>query len=274
MKRSILLFALSVSLFFELNAQTQITFYTNHGSFETEMYDSLMPITTGNFISLANNKFYDGKKFYRVIPNFVIQGGNKFGNGNPIPDEFDSTGTLSNIKMTISMANSGPNTGSSEFFINLKNNTFLDYDKNPLTSAHPIFGIVKTGWQTVDSIAMTPTNANDAPITDVVMDSVRVTGSYLSDNQIKLMQNISAIYPNPITNQSILDIYANKPEVATIRIYNINGILVYSTNLNLGTGKTKIPLSDLGIDKLPSGAYNVSVIYGHSSFAEKVIKLE
>ena len=135
MKKTALIAALFLAL--PTWSQTEVTFYTNQGDFVVELYDSLMPITTTNFINLVNSKGYDGKEFYRVIDNFVVQGGYRTGLPPNIPDEFDSTGVLSNIQWTISMANAGPNTGSSEFFINLVNNTFLDYDKPPLRLCTP-----------------------------------------------------------------------------------------------------------------------------------------
>ena len=183
MKKILLSIVFTLSIAGSLSAQTIVTFYTTLGSFEVELYDTLQPITAGNFKTLVNAKFYDGVIFHRIISNFVIQGGDPTGTGTggpgySIPDEFDST--LSNIKKTLSMANSGPNTGGSQFFINTKNNTFLDFDKPPLTSKHPVFGIVISGWDTVEMIESVQVNGNNRPLTDVVMDSIRVTQFPLS----------------------------------------------------------------------------------------------
>ncbi len=158
-------------------AQTQVKFYTTMGDFIVEMTEDLTPITSGNFIGLAWSEYYDGIIFHRVIDGFMIQGGDPLGNGTggpgySIPDEFDST--LSNLQSTISMANSGPNTGGSQFFINLVDNTNLDFDKPPFTSKHAVFGEVISGFNVVQSIGSTPTDGNDKPITDVVMDSIRI----------------------------------------------------------------------------------------------------
>ena len=117
-------------------AQTEITFYTNMGDFVVETYDTLQPITSGNFIDLVNTEFYDGILFHRVISSFMIQGGDPTGTGNggpgySIQDEFNS-GT-SNIKKTISMANSGPNTGGSQFFI-------CHGPQRHLDGVHTVFG--------------------------------------------------------------------------------------------------------------------------------------
>ena len=139
----------------KVNSQTKVDFYTNYGDFTVELYDSLVPITTSNF---------------------MIQGGDVSPAPPTITDEFDST--LSNIQKTISMANSGPNTGTCQFFINLVDNTYLDFDKPPFTSKHPVFGITTSGFNIVEDIGDVQTNFNDVPYIDVIMDSVRI-----SDNQ-------------------------------------------------------------------------------------------
>jgi peptidylprolyl isomerase len=169
----------------KVNSQTKVDFYTNYGDFTVELYDSLVPITTSNFINLVSSGFYDGALFHRVISNFMIQGGDVSPPPPPIIDEFDST--LSNIQKTISMANSGPNTGTCQFFINLVDNTYLDFDKPPFTSKHPVFGITTSGFNIVEDIGDVQTNFNDVPYVDVIMDSVRISDnqtntSFLSDN--------------------------------------------------------------------------------------------
>ena len=158
-----------------VKSQTQVDIHTNYGDIRIELYDALVPNTVNNFVSLINQGFYDGVIFHRVIDNFMIQGGD----GSPAPpsiiDEFDST--LSNVQKTISMANSGPNTGTCQFFINLVDNTYLDFDKAPLTSKHPVFGITVSGFNVVQAIGEVQTNFNDVPYVDVVMDSVRIVNS-------------------------------------------------------------------------------------------------
>lgn len=158
-----------------VKSQTQVDIHTNYGDIRLELYDALVPNTVNNFVSLINQGFYDGVIFHRVIDNFMIQGGD----GSPAPpsimDEFDST--LSNVQKTISMANSGPNTGTCQFFINLVDNTYLDFDKAPLTSKHPVFGITVSGFNVVQAIGEVQTNFNDVPYVDVVMDSVRIVNS-------------------------------------------------------------------------------------------------
>jgi len=160
-----------------MSAQTLVTFHTNMGIFVAEMREDVAPITAGNFIDLANEGFYDGVIFHRIISNFVIQGGDPTGtgsggSGNIIQDEFGEG--LSNTKRSLSMANSGPNTGDSQFFINLVNNIFLDHDEAPTSSAHPVFAEVIANWKFAELIGMVETDANDSPLAEVRMDSVRV----------------------------------------------------------------------------------------------------
>ena len=199
----------------KVNSQTKVDFYTNYGDFTVELYDSLVPITTSNFINLVSSGFYDGALFHRVISNFMIQGGDVSPPPPPITDEFDST--LSNIQKTISMANSGPNTGTCQFFINLVDNTYLDFDKPPFTSKHPVFGITTSGFNIVEDIGDVQTNFNDVPYVDVIMDSVRISDnqtntSFLSHNyESKLLKIVDILgketYPH--LNTPLFYIYEN-----------------------------------------------------------------
>jgi len=131
-----------------------------------------MPVTAGNFKKLVEEGFYDGVIFHRIIPNFMIQGGDPTGTGSggpeyKIDDEF--VAGHSNVRGTLSMANSGPNSGGSQFFINLVDNSFLDYDKQPVTSKHPVFGEIVEGMDVVDKIASVTTERGDKPVEDVVI---------------------------------------------------------------------------------------------------------
>lgn len=166
----------------------KVTFKTNRGDITLLMYQDLMPVTVGNFIELAEKNFYDGTKFHRVIAGFMIQGGDPnskgdnsatYGTGGPgytISDEFVQDAKLSNVRGTIAMANTGqPNSGGSQWFINLVDNTGLDFDKEPLASKHPVFGRVVAGMDVVDAIGATETGARDLPteaviITDIVVE--------------------------------------------------------------------------------------------------------
>ena len=160
---------------------------TNKGTIEIELFEDKMPITTGNFIKLAEEKFYDGIKFHRVIDGFMIQAGDpntkgdnvlSYGSGGPgytIQDEFVAGDLLTNTRGTIAMANTGqPNSGGSQFFINLVDNTGLDYDKKPDTSKHPVFGRVVQGMDIVDAIALVDTGDRDLPVAPVIIESVTI----------------------------------------------------------------------------------------------------
>jgi len=127
--------------------------------------DPDMPITAGNFETLVKKGYYDGVIFHRVIAGFMIQGGDPTGTGRggpgyAIKDEF--TPGNRNDRGTISMANAGPNTGGSQFFINLVGNNFLD-------GKHPVFGKVVEGMDVVDKIGATKTDAGDRPISKVAI---------------------------------------------------------------------------------------------------------
>jgi peptidylprolyl isomerase len=127
--------------------------------------DPAMPITAGNFETLIKKGYYDGVIFHRIIDGFMLQGGDPTGTGRggpgyTIKDEFAKNNR--NERGTISMANAGPNTGGSQFFINLVNNNFLD-------QKHPVFGKVVEGMDVVDKIAKVKTDANDRPIQNVTM---------------------------------------------------------------------------------------------------------
>ena len=134
------------------------------GNITIQLYSD-MPITTGNFLSLVEKGFYDGVIFHRIIDGFMIQGGDPEGTGMggpgyTIEDEF--TDNNRNDRGTIAMANAGPNTGGSQFFINLVDNNFLD-DK------HPAFGKVIEGMDVVDKISKVETDSNDRPLEEVVI---------------------------------------------------------------------------------------------------------
>lgn len=136
---------------------------TTMGDVTIELFEETMPLTAGNFRKLVEKGFYDGTIFHRVIPGFMIQGGDPKGTGMGGPgytirDEFTSNNR--NDRGTISMANAGPNTGGSQFFINVVNNNRLD-------PKHPVFGRVVGGMEVVDAISRTPTDHQDRPRTPV-----------------------------------------------------------------------------------------------------------
>jgi peptidylprolyl isomerase len=151
--------------------QTKVLLETNYGNITMELYSDL-PITTGNFQKLVESGYYDGVIFHRVIDGFMIQGGDPTGTGRggpgyTIQDEFTHKSGNKNNRGTISMANAGPNTGGSQFFINLVNNNFLD-------SKHPVFGEVIEGMNVVDEIAKTQTDENDKPLQEVKIIKAKI----------------------------------------------------------------------------------------------------
>ncbi|MFP3985430.1 MAG: peptidylprolyl isomerase [Candidatus Bathyarchaeia archaeon] len=149
----------------------KVLFVTSMGNITIELFDE-QPITTANFKNLTNLGIYDDTIFHRVMSGFMIQGGDPTGTGygHPdiamIPDEFN--GDQRNLRGTVAMANQGqPNTGSSQFFINLVYNDHLDYDKEPLDYAHPVFGRVVEGMDVVDAISNVEVDDNNKPLVDV-----------------------------------------------------------------------------------------------------------
>ncbi len=162
------------------------TFVTNLGEFKLELYGDKAPVTVNNFMNLVKDDFYDNVKFHRVIKGFMIQAGdplskddnmkNRWGTGGSgynIPDEFVEG--LSNVKGTISMANTGaPNSGGSQFFINVGDNVMLDFNKQPLSSKHPVFGMVIEGLDVIEKIETTPTVVGDQPIDAVIIENIKL----------------------------------------------------------------------------------------------------
>ena len=155
----------------------KVTMHTSMGDIVIEMHSD-MPITTGNFMKLAKEGFYDGVIFHRVIDGFMIQGGDPTGTGTggpgyTIQDEFGKG--HSNLRGTISMANTGrPNSGGSQFFINTVDNVYLDKEDPRTPSAHPVFGTVVSGMDVVDRISGVETDRRDKPLTDVKILSIDV----------------------------------------------------------------------------------------------------
>jgi peptidylprolyl isomerase len=152
---------------------------TNFGEIKLEFFADKAPNTVANFTKLANSGFYNGTKFHRVIKGFMIQGGDpltkdetqsgNWGRGGPgytFADEI-YTGNSNNIG-TISMANAGPDTNGSQFFINTANNSFLN-------EKHTVFGRVVEGMDVVTAIENNPTGNQDRPVKPVTVESVVVS---------------------------------------------------------------------------------------------------
>ena len=150
---------------------------TNKGTIRFELLESDAPKTTQNFITLAERGYYDGVIFHRCIKGFMIQGGDPTGTGRGgesaeggrFNDEIDSSSALYQRgykKGTVAMANAGPNTNGSQFFI-----MHVDY---PLPPSYTIFGRVTDGLDVVDAIATTTTDRNDKPLSEVKMEQVTI----------------------------------------------------------------------------------------------------
>ena len=150
---------------------THAHFETSMGNFTIELFEQQAPKTVANFVKLAEKNFYDGVIFHRVIDGFMIQGGDPTGTGRGGPgyqfaDEFHPQ-LRHNSEGILSMANAGPNTNGSQFFITLTATPHLD-------GKHAVFGKVIAGMDVVKKIGKTPTKAGDRPVTDVVMKTVRI----------------------------------------------------------------------------------------------------
>ena len=150
---------------------TQATFHTSEGSIEIELFPEEAPKTVANFSKLAGEGFYDGLIFHRVIPDFMIQGGcpEGIGTGGPgykFEDEFNDHKV---VKGALAMANSGPNTNGSQFFI-------VTAEATPwLDGKHTVFGQVTAGQDVVDRIQLVERDGRDKPKTSVTLDRVEIT---------------------------------------------------------------------------------------------------
>ena len=146
------------------------TLHTNHGAIEIELFDDDAPKTVENFLKLARDGFYDGVVFHRVIPDFMIQGGDPTGTGMGGPgytfeDEFNENKVE---RGALAMANAGPNTNGSQFFI-------VTTEAAPwLDGKHTVFGKVTGGMDAVDSIEKSDTDANDKPREPAVIERVEL----------------------------------------------------------------------------------------------------
>ena len=183
------------------------TIKTNHGDIKIQLFPKQAPMTVENFVRLAKKGYYDGTIFHRVISDFMIQGGDPEGNGtggtsiwgHPFEDEFSRD--LFNLRGALSMANSGPNTNGSQFFIVQNKNMPKRYIKQMepagypkeiihaykqggtpwLDGRHTVFGQVITGMDVVDKIAKSKKDKMDKPLEDITIESIQVQGSKFDD---------------------------------------------------------------------------------------------
>jgi peptidyl-prolyl cis-trans isomerase B (cyclophilin B) len=149
---------------------SQATMHTNQGPIELELFDSDAPKTVENFVKLSQDGYYDGLIFHRVIKDFMIQGGCPQGTGTGGPGyEFeDEINDHKIVRGALAMANRGPNTNGSQFFI-------VTTDAAPwLDGKHTVFGEVRSGMEAVDSIEGAETGAQDRPTEDAVIERVEV----------------------------------------------------------------------------------------------------
>jgi cyclophilin family peptidyl-prolyl cis-trans isomerase len=153
----------------DLDSTYTATLHTNHGDITLELDAARSPLAVNNFVFLAGEGFYDGVVFHRVVPGFVIQGGDPTGTGRGGPgyrfrDELDGIGAYD--RGTVAMANAGPNTNGSQFFICLQ--------KVNLPHAYTIFGQTTSGMDAVDAIAEVP-RAGEKPTADCVIERVSIS---------------------------------------------------------------------------------------------------
>jgi peptidyl-prolyl cis-trans isomerase B (cyclophilin B) len=149
---------------------TTATLHTNHGAIAIELFDDDAPKTVENFLKLSRDGFYNGVIFHRVIPDFMVQGGDPTGTGSGGPgyqfeDEFNDNKV---VRGALAMANAGPNTNGSQFFI------VTTQAASWLDGKHTVFGRVTDGMDVVDAISALETDARDRPRQDVVIERVAV----------------------------------------------------------------------------------------------------
>lgn len=261
MKKLYFIAAIGILLFLANSAQaqrTEVTFYTTNGNFKVLLYDSLTTVTVDSFLARVGRKFYDGLIFHRVIQNFMIQGGDPTGTGSggtgtKIPDEFHPS--LKNVPGALSMANTGqPNTGDCQFYVNVFTNTHLN-------NKHTVFGMVTENYTVVEAISKVPTGANDKPVTDVKMDSIRVTKFPASVKSIVTGQSIE-VYPNPNHGTFNIQVPAGKTELI---ITNIKGQVVQRLHIEQA-GIVNIDMLDQ-----PKGMYLLEMITGDKTVHSKIV---
>jgi cyclophilin family peptidyl-prolyl cis-trans isomerase len=147
------------------------TLHTNHGAVGVELFDEDAPKTVENFVELARKGFYDGVIFHRVIPDFMIQGGDPTGTGSGGPGYTfeDELNEHKVVRGALAMANAGPNTNGSQFFI-------VTTESAPwLDGKHTVFGRVTSGMDVVDEISELSTDSRDRPREDVVIERAEVS---------------------------------------------------------------------------------------------------
>ena len=169
---------------YEITKETKlIKLLTNKGEITVELYEEKAPETVANFLKYVKDKKFNGTIFHRVIPNFMIQGGGHLPDMSEVPSYEpivnESSNNLSNKKGTIAMARTSiPNSATSQFFINLRDNDFLAKENSQDGQGYCVFGNVIEGMEVVEQIGILPTGNNaghsDVPIESVVIESVEI----------------------------------------------------------------------------------------------------
>ena len=152
---------------------TNATLHTNHGAIAIELFDEDAPKTVDNFVKLASDGFYDGVVFHRVIPDFMIQGGDPTGTGTGGPG-YSFEDEINDHKVergALAMANAGPNSNGSQFFI------VTTSAASWLDGKHTVFGRVTDGMEVADKISTVPTDSQDKPREAVVIERVELPGA-------------------------------------------------------------------------------------------------
>ena len=248
-------------------SQTVVQWYTSMGNFKAQLREDLVPITANNFIDLTNAKFYDNLIFHRVIQDFVIQDGdpNGDGTGGPgyaIPDEFHYD-LDHNSPGALSMANAGPNTGGSQYFITVASLPYLN-------DHYSVFGKIIEGMDIVYNISYVPTT-DDKPIIPVVIDSIRVIDPYPSegvyvrnsiDDKILLYDegldvDISNIFADVDSNTVTATIESNSnPSVSTV---TLNGSILSITAGNISQGESTVIIKGTAGEFFDTEEFTLSV---------------
>jgi peptidyl-prolyl cis-trans isomerase A (cyclophilin A) len=254
-------------------AQTQIDFYTTMGDFRVEVREDLMPITAGNFIDLVEAEFYDGIIFHRVIAGFVIQGGDPTGTGfggpgYTIMDEYhpemnhDSTGVIAMAKT------SAPNSAGSQFYFTLG-------AQNGLDMTYAVFGTCIENVEVIEQIGLVATNGNDAPLVDVVMDSLRIVEAPSGLIDFKPSIRLET-YPNPFSESTQISYEVITPGTTQLMIYDIQGRLINSWTERVSNPGIKSIVwrgEDADFAEVPNGTYYFVLTTPDGVGTQKLIKI-
>ncbi len=254
---------------FQIQAQTQVDFYTTMGDFRVELREDLMPITAQNFIDLTEAEFYDGVIFHRVISGFVVQGGDPLGTGfggpgYTIMDEYhpamnhDSTGVIAMAKT------SQPNSAGSQFYFSLDALPSLD-------ETYAVFGSCIQNIEVIEAMGNVATGANDRPIVDIVMDSVRVVSGITSAVKKETQVVTIETFPNPFTESINLSYIVKTAGPVDILLLDIHGQIV--EQLDSGYKSQGIHSMQFKTSsKLPLGSYILSIKTADGKGVKKLIR--